>query len=305
MRVAAISAIHDLMKTDKKIYFLTGDLGFHTLEEIEADFPERFINIGIAEQNMIGIASGLAMSGKKVYVYSIIPFLTMRCFEQIRNDICFHNLDVTLVGAGAGLTYGVLSTTHFALEDVAILRSLPNMTIFSPADETEAVLGIRNLKNHHQPTYIRIGKKKEAEIYKKPYKFVFGQGRTISEGKDAAIFASGPILNEVLLASDILKNKFRINPSIINIHTIKPLDKNIIIKNSLNKRVIFTVEEHSVIGGLGSAVCEVVSEFVARVRVIRIGVEENSIKFTGTQKYLREKIGLNAQGIVNRISHCL
>jgi len=131
MRAAILKEVYNQMKQNKDTYFLTGDLGFHSLEEIEREFRERFINAGVAEQNMIGIAAGLALSGKKVFVYSIIPFLLMRCFEQIRDDICFHDLNITLLGIGAGLAYGVLGGTHFALEDVAILRSLPNIGIFS------------------------------------------------------------------------------------------------------------------------------------------------------------------------------
>src|SRR3989338_11081770 len=131
MRSGIIKEIHNLMRKDENIYFLTGDLGYNVIEEIQKEFPKRFINMGVAEQNMMGVAAGLALSGKKVFVYSIIPFVTMRCYEQVRNDICYHNLDITILGVGAGLSYGILSSTHFALEDIALFRPLPNMAIFS------------------------------------------------------------------------------------------------------------------------------------------------------------------------------
>lgn len=299
MRVGIIAQVHGLMKRNKNVYFLTGDLGYSVLERIEKDFPDRFINVGLAEQNMIGIASGLAMSGKKVFVYSIIPFVTMRCFEQIRNDICYHSLDVTILGVGAGLSYGILSCTHFALEDVAILRTLPNMTIFAPADETEAVLGMRSVFNFKHPLYIRIGKKIEDVIYKKPYSFVLGKGKILSHGKDIVIFTSGPITSEVIQVNELLKQK-GISATIINIHTF-PIDQKLVVKYAAGKKVIFSVEEHGIIGGLGSAISEIVAEYVKGVNVVRIGTPHGFIKYVGSQSFLRKKIGLDAQGIYKKI----
>lgn len=297
MRKGIITEIYNLMKENNNTYFLTGDLGYNTLEEIEKDFPKRFINVGIAEQNMIGIASGLALAGKKVFVYSIIPFVTMRCFEQIRNDVCYHDLDVTILGAGAGLSYGILSSTHFALEDIAILRSLPNMTIFSPADEQEAISGTKFFKNYHHPLYIRIGKKEEPKIFSSDYRFHFGKGKIVKQGSDYTIFTTGPILTEVINAVKIIESKRRIQFSIIDIHTIKPIDKALIIKSSLNKKIAFTVEEHGIIGGLGSTVAEIVSQYVTDCKVVRIGTKDSFIKIIGSQDYLRQRLGLDAEGI--------
>ncbi|OGK24596.1 hypothetical protein A3D76_00525, partial [Candidatus Roizmanbacteria bacterium RIFCSPHIGHO2_02_FULL_37_9b] len=223
MRVAIVNQVYKLMKKDKNIYFLAGDLGYTAVEQIEKDFPERFINVGVAEQNMLGIASGLALSGKKVYVYSIISFLIMRSYEQIRNDICFHDLDVTLLGIGGGMSYGYLSSTHFALEDIAIMRVLPNMSIFSPADEIEAVLGVKKLYKYRHPLYLRIGKRREPLIYSKPYKFEFGKAVILRTGNDTAIFSSGPLTDELLKADLILRNEFNIKATIINLHTLKPV----------------------------------------------------------------------------------
>lgn len=301
MRTAIIEEVYEIMRRNKDSYFLTGDLGYNTLEKIEKDFPNRFINVGIAEQNMIGIASGLALSGKKVFVYSIIPFLIMRCFEQIRNDICYHNLDVTLLGSGSGLTYGILGSTHFALEDLAILRPLPNMTIFSPADEMDARLGIRYSANFHRPLYVRIGLREEKIIHQNPYNFKFGKGEIIQKGDDLVFFVSGTLMDEVIQATRNIKEKRNLSSTIVDIHTIKPLDKNLILKESKDKKLIITVEEHGKIGGLGSAISEILLESKNRVRIVRIGTNDKFMQVIGTRSYLRKNLELDAEGIVKKI----
>lgn len=301
MRNAIIDEVHKIMKKNKNSYFLTGDLGYNTLEKIEKDFDDRFINVGIAEQNMIGIASGLALTGKKVFVYSIIPFLIMRCFEQIRNDICYHDLDVTLLGSGSGLTYGVLGSTHFALEDLAILRSLPNMRIFSPADEIDARLGIKFSANFHHPLYVRIGFREEAKIHQHSYDFKFGKGVIIQKGKDLIFFVTGTLMEEVIKATKIIKEEKGLTSTIIDIHTIKPLDKELILKEVQGKKVVITVEEHGKIGGLGSAVSEILSTDKRPARLVIIGTEDQFIRTIGTRSYLRKNLQLDSQGIVKRI----
>ena len=303
MRSAVIDSIYNQMKENNNVYFLTGDLGFSVVEKIEADFPDRFINAGIAEQHMIGLAAGLALTGKKVYVYSIIPFVTMRCFEQVRNDLCYHNLDVTLVGAGAGLSYGILSATHFALEDIAILRPLPHMSIFSPSDATTATLGMKYLSSHKGPAYVRIGKKVEPTIYEKPFAFEFGKAQVICEGRDILIVASGPIMQEALLAAKLL-SKQHLSATVIDIHTIKPFDHLAIQNHAKGKKLIVTVEEHSVTGGLGSAALESLAEY-AHAPVLRIGTGDEFIKVTGTQEYLRGVVGLTALDIAKKIEKAL
>jgi len=301
MRTAIIDGVYEIMKKNKNSYFLTGDLGYNTLEKIEKDFGNRFINIGVAEQNMIGIASGLALTGKKVFCYSIIPFLTMRCFEQIRNDICYHDLDVTLLGSGSGLTYGILGSTHFALEDLAILRPLPNMTIFSPADEIDAQLGVRASKNFHHPLYIRIDLREKAKIHKQPYDFKFGKGVVIQKGKDLVFFVTGTLMEEVIKATKIIKEEKGLTSTIIDIHTIKPLDIDLILKEVEGKEMVFTVEEHGIIGGLGAAISEILSESKKPVRVIRIGTIDKFVKVIGTRSYLRKQLGLDTEGIVKKV----
>lgn len=301
MRTAIIEEVYKIMKENKNSYFLTGDLGYNTLEKIEKDFPTRFINVGIAEQNMIGIASGLALSGKKVFVYSIIPFLIMRCFEQIRNDICYHDLDVTLLGSGSGLTYGILGSTHFALEDLAVLRPLHNMTIFSPADEMDAKLGIKFSANFHHPLYVRIGLREEAKIHQHPYDFKFGKGVIVQKGKDLVFFVTGTLMEEAIKAAKIIKEKKGWTSTIIDIHTIKPLDERLILKESLGKKIAISVEEHGKIGGLGSAISEVVSGSKKPIQVIKIGTDDKFIKTIGKRSFLRKNLKLDSHGIVKKI----
>lgn len=301
MRNHIIEEIYEYMKEDENIYFLTGDLGFNIVEKLQESFPDRFINVGIAEQNMIGIAAGLAMSGKKVYAYSIIPFLTMRCFEQIRDDLCFHDLDVTLLGAGSGLSYGILSSTHFALEDVAILRTLPNLTIFSPADAREAVNGMKALRSQKKPAYIRIGKKQEPTVYESDYSFEIDHIAEVKKGSGIAIIATGSMVHESLQAIEILQKNHNVVPGLYDMHTIKPLDTHGLTSLACTYSSLVTIEEHGLVGGLGSAVVEHLVDEGIQIPVLRIGVANKYVKEVGTQEYLRTVLGLNASSIATSI----
>ena len=289
------------MKDNHQVYFLTGDLGFHVVENIHEDFPTRFINVGVAEQNLIGIAAGLALAGKKVYVYSIIPFITMRCYEQVRDDLCYHNLDVTLIGAGSGLSYGILGSTHFALEDIAILRPLPNLSIFSPADEKEATAGMQELRCYKSPVYIRVGKKNEPVVYQHTNNFKYGKASYLKKGNKIAIITTGTITSEVLIAADKLLKKNGIDSTVIDIHTIKPLDGETIITVAKNHDLIITVEEHGIIGGVGTAIIETLSDSAIFTPIYRIGTTDAFIHEVGTQEYLRKKLGLDGESIYQKI----
>ncbi|HLC94600.1 MAG TPA: transketolase C-terminal domain-containing protein [Patescibacteria group bacterium] len=301
MRGAIIGKIHELMKTNDKIYFLTGDLGYSVLEGIEKDFPRRFINVGVAEQNMMGIAAGLAMTGKKVFVYSIIPFVTMRCFEQIRDDICYHNLNVKILGVGSGLSYGLLGSTHFALEDVGIMRLLPRMAIVAPADPLEGSLMVKEVLARRGPVYMRIGKKDEKQIFKTPFPLHIGKGIILRKGHDVVIFSSGPILHVVLAVEEKLR-RLGVSSTVVNMHTLKPLDEELVRTVSQGKKAVVTVEEHSIIGGLGGAVCETLSRAGGFCeKVLSLGTNDEFITHIGSQDYLRGKLGLSVDAIVDRI----
>ena len=301
MRIAFIKTLIKIAEKDRNIYLLTGDLGFSILEEFRHKFPERFINCGVAEQNMIGVAAGLALTGKKVIVYSIIPFVTMRCFEQIRNDICIQNLDVKIVGVGAGFSYGAQGPTHHAIEDLAVMRVLPNMKILCPADPIETQLAVGKMLRFKGPFYLRLGKSKEENIYRKPFDFKLGKANLVKNGKDIIIIGIGPVLRNALLASERLEKKYNISIKIISMATLKPLDENIILKAAKETKVILTIEEHSLIGGLGDAVAGVLATSNYKALFKKIALPDKFCKESGSQELLREKNGLSIEAIEKAI----
>lgn len=305
MRQIVIEKIADEMKKNENVFFLTGDLGYGVLEKLQIEFPDRFINCGIAEQNLIGVAAGLALSGKKVFIYSIIPFITMRCFEQIRNDICYHNLDITILGVGSGLSYGVLGPTHFALEDISLMRVLPNMKIFNPADAIDAELCIKYVIENSGPFYFRIGKKTEKIIFEEKYHFHFGKGIELKKGSDIVIFTTGTTLFNVLESEKILRQEHNLATSVIYFNTLKPIDAQLIIERSIQKKAIFVVEENYLTGGLTSAVSEVLAGHGKSAKVVSISVKNEFIKEIGSQDYLREKLGLSVNKIVEKVLYSI
>jgi transketolase len=300
MRKAFIETLIELAEKDENIYLLTGDLGFSVFEPFSRRFPKRFINCGAAEQNMMGVAAGLALSGKKPYVYSIIPFVTMRCFEQIRNDVCYQNLDVKIVGVGSGLAYGSLGATHHAIEDIGILRTLPNMIILSPADpfETrELVLKSYQIKS---PTYLRLNKSGEKILYGLHQNIEIGKPSILREGKDGLIIATGIMVSLCLEVIEELRKR-GYNFKLISLHTLKPIEKEEILKEIEGFQLIFTVEEHNIFGGLGSAIAEILAESNFRGRFERIGIPDKYCSEVGETDYLRQFLGLAKEEIAQRI----
>jgi len=305
MRRAITEAIYNAALDNKKIYLLTGDLDHPMSRNFISNIPEQHINVGIAEQNMIGIAAGLALSGMKVFVISIVPFATMRCFEQIRNDICYQNIDVTIIGAGAGFSYSNSGVTHHSITDIAIMRALPNMRVISPCDPIEAkVLINKVIENKTGPLYIRTGRKKEDAIEEiiSDNDIILGKGRIIRSGNFTTIFATGTIIKEALIASKILEEQ-GMSVEIINIHTIKPIDKELILNRCKNRVAFFTLEEHSIIGGLGSAVAEIISEIPGIIKPLfkRFGIEDKFTHSVGSQNFLREEHGISGSLLAERI----
>ncbi|MCM8821615.1 MAG: hypothetical protein NC831_02220 [Candidatus Omnitrophica bacterium] len=300
MRQSFIKVLTELARKDEKIFLLTGDLGFSVFEKFREEFPHRFLNIGVAEQNMIGIASGLALSGKIAFVYSIIPFLIMRPFEQIRLDICYQNVNVKIVGSGGGFAYGSAGCTHHATEDISIMRSLPNMTVICPADPVETELAIKCSVEYDGPVYIRIGREKQKIYYKEP-EFKIGKGIIVREGDHITIISTGDMLKNVLEAARKL-SEMNIDARIISMHTVKPIDAAVILKSANETKAIFTVEEHNIIGGLGSAVAEVLMESRCKNIIFRrIGIPDTFAKKVGSQEYLKEVYGLSVDSILKTI----
>jgi len=277
---------------DKRVLTLLADNGIIVFDEYKRLHPKQIINLGIAESNMIGMAAGLAMSGFIPFVYTISPFLVMRPYEFIRNDICYQKANVKLVGIGAGFIYSTLGPTHHATEDVSILRCLPNITILSPADPLETKMATRAAYEHDGPVYLRIGTGKNPPIYGKEYEFAIGRSVVLKEGTDVGIIATGTILTEVLKAAEMLEEK-SISTRVVNMHTLKPIDEEIILETAGKCKVILTVEEHSTIGGLGSAVAETLIErYDKKVTFMKMGLCNCFCKVYGPIDEVRKHVGL-------------
>ncbi len=258
MRAAFIQTLCECAEFDERIWLLTGDLGYSVLESFADHFPNRYLNVGVAEQNMTGVAAGLALSGKIVFTYSIANFPVMRCLEQIRNDVCYHNLNVKIVAVGGGLGYGTAGYTHHAIEDLAIMRAMPNMTAVAPGDPVETRLATKAIAKQQGPCYLRLGKVGEPLVYETEPKFKIGYAIKIKEGKDVTLISTGGMLKETIEASKNLENN-EVSVAILSMHTLKPIDSQAILE-SLDTKFIATIEEHSAIGGLGSAIAEILAE---------------------------------------------
>jgi len=260
-------------------------------------FPERFYDCGIAEQNMVSIAAGIAATGKKVICSSFAMFAAGRAFEQVRNSIGYPHLNVIIGATHAGISVGEDGATHQCNEDIALMRTIPGMTIINPADETEAKLAVRAALDHNGPVYMRFGRLAVPVVFGDDYKFEIGKGVELKEGSDVTVVATGLMVKEALEAHELLKAE-GINARVINIATIKPLDKDIILKAAKETGAIVTAEEHSVIGGLGSAVSEVLSEEYP-VPVVKLGVYDR-FGYSGPAPKLLDEFGLRAVNIVEK-----
>ena len=241
MRQAFYNCLEEIALKDKNIFFLTGNLGFKFFDSIRKNCPEQFIDVGVAEANMIGIASGLALSGKNVYCYSIIPFLTMRAYEQVRIDVAYHNLNVKLIGMGAGFTYGFEGYTHFGIEDMALMRAIPNMHIIAPDTINNAIQVAQLSYDYRFPLYIRLGRAGINNRSGGTYNLEIGRGMLLAEGKDIALIAIGNMVEPAWHAAEIL-NKQGISATLVNMHTLKPLDVSIIKQCMSAHKAIFTIE---------------------------------------------------------------
>jgi len=300
MRTAFVKALTKLAAENKNIWLITGDLGFSFLEDFSQRYPEQYLNAGVAEQNMIGMAAGAAMSGKIIFTYSIAPFITLRALEQVRNDVCMQNANVKLVGVGEGFSYGQLGPTHHSIEDIAVMRSLPNMVVVCPGDPWEVEKATLALTKMSTPAYLRIGKKGEPVIHTKKAKFVIGKGITMSDGKDLTLISTGNMLESTVLVGDQL-SKRGLKAKVISMHTVKPLDNRLVLESAKETGAIFTIEEHSIIGGLGSAVSEVVAQSGYQIKFSQFGIRDKYTKMAGSQKYLRMRNGLSIEQIYKEI----
>jgi len=295
MRTAFINQLIEEAKTNEKIFLLVGDLGFSVVEPFAALFPERYLNVGIAEQNMAGIAAGLAMEGFCVYIYSIGNFPTLRCMEQIRYDICYHNLNVKIVAVGGGYAYGSLGASHHATEEIGMLRTIPNMVVCAPGDPIEAQAITTFTAKYQGPCYIRIGKAGEPIVHNETsLDLSLGEILEIKEGQITAVFSTGAMLKYV--SDFILDNN--INASIYSFPFVKPINKEELLSILKTHTNIITIEEHQSQGGFGSAILESINDLMEGKRlskppfVKRIAIPDKFYSIAGTQVYLRKLAGL-------------
>ncbi len=307
MRTAFIDALIKAAHADDKIWLLTGDLGYSVLEPFRAAFPDRYINAGVAEQNMIGVAAGLALSGAQVFVYSICNFVTLRCLEQIRNDLCYHKANVKVVGVGSGLSYGVHGYTHHAVEDIAVTRALPNMTVLCPGDPVEARWAAEVATCHNGPAYIRIGKAGEPALHAQPLDGVaLGKAVRLREGDDATLFAVGNMLESTLKAAALLEAQ-GFGVGVVSMPCVKPLDEAFVAAEAARVPLVATVEEHVQCGGFGEAIAGVMARSSgARARLLSFAVGDAIVSgLVGDQNHLRNLLGLSPQHIADGVTQAL
>lgn len=305
MRGAFIRAITALAERDERVHLIVGDLGFGVVENFAQRFPDQFLNAGVAEQNMTGVAAGMALSGKIVFTYSIANFPILRCLEQIRNDVCYHRANVKIVAVGGGLAYGSLGSTHHATEDIAIMRALPRMVVVAPGDPMEAEAATAAIASHPGPCYLRLGRAGEASVHHEKIDFQLGKAIQVREGKDFTLISTGGLLETAVQVAESFRHT-GLRPRVLSMHTIKPIDSDAILVASRETHAIFTLEEHSLIGGLGGAVAEVLAEAGTQGTVFKkFGLPSEFSSVIGTQEYIRAKYGLSVAALTAAIRSTL
>ena len=301
MRDTFVRTLLEIAKRDKNVYIITGDLGFGVLKPFWTELPDQIINAGIAEQNMTSIAAGLAMQGKIVYTYSIGNFPTLRCIEQIRNDCAYHNANVKVVCVGGGFVYGSLGMSHHATEDIAMMRSLPDVTVLAPGDLVEAEAATKAIYETPGTCYLRLGRGGEKRIHEKLDDFTIGKAIEIQKGEKVAVFSTGAIFDEVNEACEEL-NVQGIKPTVYTFPMVKPIDKNVILECAKTHKAIVTVEEHNLSGGFGSAVAEVLAEADGvKAKLVRVALDDRYSCIVGSQKYLRKQYSIDAKAIIEKV----
>jgi transketolase len=301
MRNAFAEAVTEIADENQELIMLVGDIGNRLFNNFKEKHPRRFYNCGVAEAGMTGIAAGLASCGLQPITYTITPFNTLRCLEQIRLDVCYPDLPVIIVGTGSGLSYASLGATHHSMEDICILRSLPNMHVICPADIVEVKLALAEALRLKRPTYIRLGKKGEPGVHKKIPSFIIGKGITIQNGDEIALLGVGNMLSVAMDTAKLLKVK-GLSVRVISMHTVKPLDEELLKELFTNYLTIAVIEEHGLAGGTGSAVLEWGS--ARRMDLLKLqcfGGPDKFLTSLGNQQQTRDEIGLNPLAISKKI----
>jgi transketolase len=285
---------------DPRIVCLTADLGYKLFDNFAARFPGRFMNVGVAEANMVGMAAGMALEGKRPFVYSIVPFAALRCYEQIRNDVCYHNLDVVVVGIGGGYSYGQNGPTHHGLEDIAALRAIPNLAVVCPGDPIETTAAVHAILKTGGPTYLRLGRAGEPTVHTAPVDFAQSRSIVLRDGGEVALLTTGNTLKLVVDAADALAQK-GVKATVVSMPWVKPFDGATLARVTKGKRLIATFEEHNTLGGFGGAVCEVIASEGGGVPVMRFGAQDTFSSLCGDQAYHRDVNGLTVAAICAKV----
>jgi transketolase len=301
MRNAFVRAIEQVAARDRRVVVLSGDIGNRMFDRFKAAFPDRFYNCGVAEAGMVSLAAGMASCGLRPFCYTIAPFMVYRAMEQIRVDLCYHRQPVVIAGVGAGLCYAELGATHQSCEDLATMRSLPHMTVVCPGDPVEVECAVHAAMECAGPTYLRLGKKGEPTVHGQRPDFAIGRGIVLREGTDVCLLACGNVLPLALRVDDHLRRNGR-SARVVSMHTVKPLDEHLLAEVFGRFRLIVTIEEHGLIGGLGAAVVEwAVDRGVDARGLLRIATADDYLHEAGDQDYARAKLGLGVEAIIERI----
>lgn len=303
MRATFINTLAEMSRQNERIMCVIGDTGYSVFEEYEKEFGNRFVNVGIAEQNFVSFGAGLAAMGMKPYIYNVVSFMVYRAFEQIELDVAYQENPVVIVGVGGGHAYGNAGPTHHAYFDIALMRELPNMTVVCPADPTEMRELMLQSETYNRPMYIRIGRSVDPVIYDEDIDFVIGKAIKIKEGKDVVLFATGVMVKDAMKACEELEKK-GINAALYSMHTIKPIDVELIKECASKYSHVFTIEEHSIIGGLGSSVGEVMLENMhsGTAKLVKLGFPDIFAPVVGSRDFLNDFYGLSPHKIAERVA---
>ena len=294
----------EIAEKNDRIYMILADIGYGEIEGFAQKFPDRFFNVGVAEQNMTGVACGVAMEGNIAITYSIANFPTLRCLEQIRNDVCYHKVNVKIVVIGGGLAYGALGVSHQSTEDLAIMRALPDMIVVAPADFAEAEAATYAMIEHEGPVYYRCGYKKEPDLHQGPIDFRFGRAIQACDGGDVTLIGTGTVTYRTFQAAKLLEER-GVHTRVLSMHTVKPIDAEAIVAAARETGGIITVEEHNIIGGLGGAVAEVLAEAGIGVPFKRIGLPDSYVHIVGSHDWLLDHCGFSPRAIADTAQEVL
>ena len=300
MRTTFINTLTEMARRDEKIMCIIGDTGFSVFEDFEREFGDRFVNVGIAEQNFVSFGAGLAAMGMKPYIYNVVSFMTLRAMEQILLDVCYQENPVVLVGVGGGFAYATAGPTHHALQDIAMLSAIPNMTVVCPGDPVEMKAVMLASADYGKPLYIRIGRSVDPVVHQTPIDIEIGRAIPMKAGTEASIFVTGVMLQTAVEVQERLE-KDGISAALYSMPTVKPIDEEAVLQAASAGRPVYAIEEHSVIGGLGDAVARVLTEHHCSSGLRKFGVRDEFVPVTGTREYLDDLFGISAEKITEAI----